>query len=206
MHIIFLPGGGGASEFWHPLGELLPSEWKKTYFSWPGLGKQPNDQSIKSFDDLVALVEKGIDGPVVLVAQSLGGVVALRLALKHPSKIAKLILGATSGGVDIERFDGEDWRPDYLNSFPNGARWIVHEKPDHTKEIPNIRCPTLLIWGDRDTISPVSVGRHFLSLLPNAQLHIVEGGDHYFGRDRAIELAPLVIEHVRRNDSMERGG
>lgn len=196
MRVIFLPGGGGAPEFWHPLGALLPSEWKKIYLSWPGLGKQRPDPSIQSFDDLLALAEKEIQGPTVLIAQSLGGIVGIRLALKHPSKITKLILMATSGGADIGQFGGEDWRPAYLSSFPAGARWIVAEKPDHTKEIPNIACPTLLIWGDKDEISPISVGKHLLSLLPNAQLHIVEGGDHYFGRERATEIAPPVIQFI----------
>ena len=84
MHVIFLPGGGGAPDFWHPLGVLLPSHWKKTYMSWPGLGKQPCDETIQCFDDLVALTEREIQGPTVLIAQSLGVVVGIRLALKHP--------------------------------------------------------------------------------------------------------------------------
>jgi pimeloyl-ACP methyl ester carboxylesterase len=202
LHVIFLPGGGGSPEFWHPLGALLPADWKKTYLSWPGLGKQPYDATINSFDDLVALAEKEIQGPTVLIAQSLGGVVGIRLALKHPSKLPHLVLVATSGGVDIASLGGEDWRPAYLNSFPDGARWITEEKPDHTKEIPAISCPTLLLWGDDDSISPVPVGRHFLSLLPNAQLHVVEGGDHYFARDRAASIAPLVVEHLKKaNDA-----
>jgi pimeloyl-ACP methyl ester carboxylesterase len=202
---MFLPGGGGAPEFWHPLGALLPTKWKKTYLSWPGLGKQQKDSSIQSFDDLVALAENQIHGPTALIAQSLGGVVGIRLALKHPSKIAKLVLVATSGGVDIERLGGEDWRPAYLSSFPDGDRWITEEKPDHTKEIPNIACPTLLLWGSNDSISPLSVGRHFMSLLPNARLHVVEHGDHYFARDRASELAPLVTEYLGQYDSTKYG-
>ena len=192
MHVLFLPGGGGAPEFWHALGALLPTDWEKTYLSWPGLGNQPGGASIQSFDDLVALAEKEIKGPTVLIAQSLGGVVGIRLALRHPSKITRLILVATSGGVDIEKFGGEDWWPAYLNTFPNGARWITVEKTDHTQEIPNILCPSLLIWGSNDQISPVSVGNHFLSLLPKGQLHVVEDGDHYFAKERAAEIAPLI--------------
>ncbi len=205
MHVMFLPGGGGAPEFWQPMGALLPTEWKKTYLSWPGLGKQPKDSSIRNFDDLVALAEKYIHGQTVLIAQSLGGVVGIRLALKHPSKIAKLVLVAASGGVDIERLGGEDWRPAYLSTFPDGDRWITEEKPDHTKDIPNISSPTLLLWGGNDSISPLSVGRHFMSLLPNARLHVVDHGDHYFARDRASELSPLIMEYLNQCDSNRYG-
>jgi pimeloyl-ACP methyl ester carboxylesterase len=206
MHVMFLPGGSGAPEFWYSLGTLLPAGWKKTYLSWPGLGKQPPGSAVNSFDGLVSLAEKEIKGPTVLVAQSLGGVVGIRLALKYPSKITCLVLAATSGGVDIARLGGEDWRPDYLSNFPNGARWIIEEKPDHTHEIPKIGCPSLLLWGDNDSISPVTVGKHFLSLLPNARLHVVEGGDHYFARGKAVEVAPLVTNYVTAVGATEIDG
>lgn len=196
MHILFLPGGAGAPEFWHPLGALLPAYWKKTYLSWPGLGNQPPDQSIQSFDDLVALAEKEIQDSTVLIAQSLGGVVGIRLALKYPSRVSRLVLAATSGGVDIASFGGEEWRSAYLNNFPDGARWITTENSDHTKDLQRILCPTLLLWGSNDSISPVLVGRHFLSFLPNAQLHVVEGGNHYFAKEKAAEIAPIVSDYL----------
>jgi hypothetical protein len=34
--VMFLPGALGAAEFWHPVGNLLPNEWKKVYLAWPG--------------------------------------------------------------------------------------------------------------------------------------------------------------------------
>jgi pimeloyl-ACP methyl ester carboxylesterase len=198
---MFMPGGAGAPEFWYPLGEILPACWKKTYMSWPGLGNQPHGPSIQSYDDLVALAEKEIRGPTVLVAQSLGGIIGIRLALKHPSKITRLILTATSGGVDIASLGGQDWRPGYLMNFPDAARWIITENPDHTKDLQHLSCPTLLIWASDDSISPVPVGRHFLSLIPNAQLHVLECGGHQFARDRAAEVAPIIASWLVRLDT-----
>jgi pimeloyl-ACP methyl ester carboxylesterase len=98
MHIIFLPGAGGAAEFWHPLGELLPPEWEKSYLAWPGLGNQPHDPMVNSFDDLFVLAARNIRGPSVIVAQSMGGVIGVRLALAYPENVTHLILVATSGG------------------------------------------------------------------------------------------------------------
>jgi pimeloyl-ACP methyl ester carboxylesterase len=199
MHIIFLPGGGGAPEFWHALGALLPADWKKTYLSWPGLGNQPHDPTIRGFDDLVALAEKEIQGPTILIAQSMGGIVGIRLALKRPEKITHLVLVATSGGVDVAALGAEDWRLAYLNNFPEGARWITTDKPDHTDVIPNIACPTLLIWGDSDPISPVSIGCHLSSMIAGSELHVIEGGNHSLAKERAAEIAPLILNHLNRN-------
>lgn len=79
-HILFLPGAGGSPAFWRPLGDLLPAAWRKTYLGWPGLGVQPHDPAVQGIDDLVALAARQIDRPCVVAAQSMGGIVAVRLA------------------------------------------------------------------------------------------------------------------------------
>ena len=197
MHIVFLPGAGGAAEFWHPLGELLPLEWEKTSLSWPGLGNEAHEPQIDNFDGLLELTVQKIPGQAVIVAQSMGGIVGVRLALKYPEKVSHLVLVATSGGVDVAGLGGAEWRSSYLVSFPNSRTWITTEKPDHSADIPNIACPTLLIWGDDDPISPVAVGKHLSERIKHSRLHIILGGTHNLGRDRALEIAPLVIEHLQ---------
>jgi pimeloyl-ACP methyl ester carboxylesterase len=196
MHILFLPGAAGAPEFWHPLGALLPATWRKTYLAWPGLGHQPHHPAINGFDDLLALAEKAIDGPVVIVAQSMGGIIGARLALKYPAHVMCLVLAVTSGGIDVESLRAEDWRPAYRANFPASAHWIEAQQPDLTDQIPQIVCPTLLLWGDSDPISPVAVGQRLAALLPDAQLHVVAGGTHSLGRDHAVAIAPLIVQCV----------
>ncbi len=198
MHIVFLPGAGGAAEFWHPLGTLLPATWKKTYLSWPGLGNQPHDSAVNGFEDLVRIAEQKIHEPTVIIAQSMGGIVGVRLALKHPEKVTHLILTVTSGGIDVSSLGAEDWRNSYFTHFPNSQRWISTEKPDHSADIPNITCPTLLIWGDCDPICPPSVGECLSSLIKNSTLRIIEGGTHDLGKERAGEIAPMIISHINK--------
>jgi pimeloyl-ACP methyl ester carboxylesterase len=107
------------------------------------------------------------------------------------------VLTAGSGGLDMGRFGAADWRPAYRAAFPNAARWIETERPDHTAEIAKIMQPALLLWGDADAISPLAVGRHLERLLPQARLHVIAGGDHDFAKERAAEIAPLVAAHIR---------
>lgn len=196
MHIVFLPGAGGAAEFWHPLGNLLPSEWRKTYLSWPGLGNQVHDPDVNGFDDLVALAEKTIPGSAVVVAQSMGGIVGVRLALEFPEKVSRLVLVASSGGLDVSGMGGANWRDAYLADFPASRKWITTDLPDFSREIPDIACPTLLIWGDCDPISPLAVGKHLSTLIRQSKLQIIEGGDHNLGRERAHDIAPSLIAHA----------
>src|SRR6266851_4646486 len=99
--ILFLPGSGASPDFWKPVGRLLPAAWQKEYFGWPGLGDQPHDPKVRGMDDLVRMVEAKIDGPVDLVAQSMGGFIAARLAIERPPDVRRLVLTVTSGGVDM---------------------------------------------------------------------------------------------------------
>jgi pimeloyl-ACP methyl ester carboxylesterase len=178
----------------------LPDAWRKTYLGWPGLGDQPHDPAVRGLDDLVARAAAALEPRTVVIAQSMGGVVAVRLALAHPDKIARLVLVATSGGLDLTPFGVADWRPDYQRNFPNAAPWIVAARADHGPDFAHIATPTLLIWGDRDPISPVAVGAHLARALPHARLAIVPGGTHALATEQPDRVAALIRDHVESND------
>ena len=194
--LVFLPGAGRDPAFWHPVGALLPVAWPKTYLGWPGLGNQPHDPGVRDLDDLVQQAAVALDAPSAVIAQSMGGIVAVRLALAHPELVTHLVLVATSGGIDVARFGAADWRPDYRRNFPNAAPWILGVRADHTPDIPRIAAPTLLIWGDRDPISPIAVGAHLASLLPRARLVVVTGGDHSLAVTHAATVATMIRDHL----------
>ena len=194
--ILFLPGAGASPDFWKPVGALLPADWSKEYFGWPGLGDQPHDPAIKGVDDLVRMVAAKMDEPVDLVAQSMGGIIAARLAIEQPHKVRRLVLTVTSAGVDMAGLGASDWRENYRKSFPHALPWITEPRAAALLPVEQIAAPTLLLWGDSDPISPTAVGRHLQSRLANARLHVVIGGDHDLAHTHAAEVAPLIERHL----------
>jgi len=46
------------------------------------------------------------------------------------------------------------------------------------EELNQIKLPTLLIWGNNDTITPPFVGREFHKLIPNSELHFIDKCGH----------------------------
>jgi pimeloyl-ACP methyl ester carboxylesterase len=44
--------------------------------------------------------------------------------------------------------------------------------------LPNIRVPTLLVWGDADKRSPMSVGYQLRDAIPAARLAVISGAGH----------------------------
>jgi pimeloyl-ACP methyl ester carboxylesterase len=195
--ILFLPGAGASPDFWKPVGDRLPEAWPKEYFGWPGLGDQPHDPAIRGIDDLVRRVAARMDEPVDLVAQSMGGLIATRLALERPDRVRRLVLTVTSGGVNMTRLGAADWRADYRRAFPRAAAWITEASPSLDLPVERIAAPTLLLWGDSDAISPLAVGRHLAQRIPGARLHVVPGGDHDLAKTHAGPVAPLIEAHLR---------
>jgi pimeloyl-ACP methyl ester carboxylesterase len=196
-NLLFLPGAGADPAFWKPLGALLPAEWTKTYVGWPGLGHQLPSPAVTSFSDLVAMAEASLgDSPCDLLAQSMGGAVALQVALRNPQRVRRLVLAATSGGIDVAALGAADWWPAYRLEYPDARLSILDGWPDLTGQLPALAHPALLLWGDDDPISPVSVGRRLASLLPNARLEIIGGGDHAFVAERPAATSGLIRQHL----------
>lgn len=196
--LIFLPGAGADPAFWRPLGDRLPAHWGKTYLGWPGLGHQPPSPRVNGWEDLVAMVEAELESgpPADLLAQSMGGGIALAATLRRPGQVRRLVLSVTSGGVDVTALGGAAWRPTYRRQYPDAAGWLDDPFPDLATQIPSLGHPTLLLWGDADEISPVAVGLRLASLLPNAGLKLVAGGGHDIVETHSDSLAPLVAEHL----------
>jgi pimeloyl-ACP methyl ester carboxylesterase len=194
--VFFLPGVGGDPRFWQPVGDLL-SQFQQVHFGWPGLGNTPADPDVNSYEDLVRLVVARFDGrPVDLVAQSMGGALALAIAVRYPDIVRRLVLTVTAGGMDISKLGATDWRPGYRQEFPQVADWVMDQRPDVSDLFRDVRQPTLLLWGDDDPISPVAVGEYLQTQLPDARLYVVKGGQHDLARTHAAEIGPMIRDFL----------
>ena len=196
MHpVVFLPGAGGSHDYWSPVARRLSLDSEPILLGWPGFSDTPPDSRIRSLTDLVDYVIERLSGPACIVAQSMGGVVAILLTLRRPDLVLQLVLCGTSGGIDMSRFQPVEWRDDYRSDLPESApNWFLDDRTDVTTEIPSIACPVLLIWGSEDLISPPAVGHHLESLLPDARLVVVEGAGHMLTEDQPEAIAG----HIQR--------
>lgn len=194
--ILFLPGASGNTQFWQPVCERLSITAQKFHVGWPGFGDVPPIRSVASMDDLVARVAADIDRPTALVAQSMGGIVAMCVALQHPDLITHLVLTVTSGGVDMSDLGAQDWRAEFAADNPTLPRWFLDDRTDLTHRLDEMHMPVLLIWGDSDPISPLGVGQRLNQLLPNAEIHVLSGAGHDLGFTHPLEVAGLIDKHL----------
>jgi pimeloyl-ACP methyl ester carboxylesterase len=65
-------------------------------------------------------------------------------------------------------------------------------------ELPNIRCPTLVLGGELDPITPVADSEDIAAAIPGAELRIFEGAGHGVFRDRPEEALAVIRDFVLR--------
>jgi pimeloyl-ACP methyl ester carboxylesterase len=147
-------------------------------------------------------------GPRVWVAHSFGCRVGLQLAARHPELVGGLFLIAAAGlpprrsPVAKVRTAARRWAFRLARSLtPEGpARDRLRERfgsadyrqagalrPILVKAVNEdlsdvagaVRCPAVLVYGDRDTETPPELGTRLNTLMPRSRLVVLRGFDHW---------------------------
>lgn len=78
---------------------------------------------------------------------------------------------------------------DYNNATPTMRATLVKVVNEDLEPLMSqVKCPTLLIWGDQDTATPLSDAKRMEELIPDAGLVVCEGAGHF----SFVEQAPKV--------------
>lgn len=94
--------------------------------------------------------------------------------------LAPLVLGRKKADELIERQRAKSGSADYRNSSPVMRQIMVRSiRRDLRPEMPLIKAPTLLIWGENDTATPMRDARIMQHLIPGARLTSFAGAGHY---------------------------
>lgn len=197
-NLIFLPGASGNTTFWHPLIEKLPQHYQTKVIGYPGFGNTPESIEVKNFKDLTSYVLDQINEESVIVAQSMGGIFAVAAALQKPQLVKGLVLIATSGGINLERFNVQDWREVYRQTFLKYPDWFITANANYEEFLSDINVETLLIWGDQDPVSPVEVGTYLNQIFKSSRLHVVKGGDHQLAEKYADEVTVQIKDYLKK--------
>lgn len=99
----------------------------------------------------------------------------------------------------LEKFGSSDYKnsPEVLRKTMS---IILNE--DQKYLMPNIKAPTLLIWGDKDTATPIQDGKTMEKLIPGSGLVIYEGAGHFSYLDK-LSNCLIVLDEFFKNDMRE---
>jgi pimeloyl-ACP methyl ester carboxylesterase len=197
LPIVYLPGGAGRSSFWRPVADRLWRRGAPIVLGYPGFGDVPVDDGIRSLDDLYEALLAVLPGRFRVVAQSMGNVLALRMAIEHPERVVAMALCAVSGGVDVRALGGSEWRDGLRVDQPTAPTWFIDDRSDFTGRLGGVLVPALVLSGDEDPLSPVRVGAFLRDRLPSATLTVVTGGGHGMAHDQPDRIVRSIASFFR---------
>lgn len=96
----------------------------------------------------------------------------------------------------LSKFGSDDYKnsPEVLRKTMN---IILNE--DQQKIMSNIKVPTLLIWGDKDTATPIQDAKKMEKLIPNSGIAVLEGAGHFSYIDKLGQCL-LILDEFFKND------
>ena len=64
--------------------------------------------------------------------------------------------------------------------------------------LPRLKMPVLIVWGQADRITPLSLGEKIHELIPQSQLEVIPGCGHLAPSQCAAQIGPKVVEFVKQ--------
>jgi len=222
--LVLVHGSGGNHQLWGDLVSRLPSTHVFAV-DLPGHGRSGGAGRV-SVDEYAEFVTQfvdvlGIKKPVI-GGHSLGGAIAMTMALNHAQRVAGLILVGTGARLRVLPAVLEGTLSNFEKTIelicqyaysPSAPRELVRQGQqqmlqvapqvvhddfaacnafDVMERVGNIRCPTLVICGTEDSLTPPKYSHYLVEKIIGAELVIVQGAGHMV----MVEKPGLVADAV----------
>ena len=224
--------------------EFLKSRYRCVLFDFRGQGK--SEVTSKGYDldsltiDALELIKVLNCDPCHFVGFSMGGMVAMRLAIRHPEVIKSLLLIDTSSEPEpskghfknkmmlwvakylglkplvnkiLSMFFGpsfmkdperKDLRTAWRNHFLANSRiGLVHAvkgvlwRKGITSDIPKIKVPTLILWGDHDFLTDKDKADIMHENIDKSELRIIPRAGHMSPVEEPAIVNEMIINFLK---------
>ena len=221
--LVFLHGWADSSTSWLPILNKLKTKFNLYAPDLP----YPQNQTLTLNDYcqyvLAFLKSKKIKSPI-LVGHSLGGAIATQIASSNP-KIPKSIILLSSASIrhllpqpwrflqsftlplkpiirpfrkqilKLAHLDASDYEILKTKDEKDTFRNLIHH--DQRQTLSKISCPTLILWGDQDSFTPLSDGQKINSLIKKSVFKTFPNSGHFFYLDYQQEVADTITDFIK---------
>jgi pimeloyl-ACP methyl ester carboxylesterase len=208
--LLFVHGAGGDHTIWgEQLRELAPN-FSVAALDLNGHGRSParEGEGFQTYTEDVLAVLEALAMPTVVVGHSMGGAIALMVALQRPKNLVGLGLVGTGAKLRVHPQILELCQTDFERAIDFIVQWAFAEQsPPELREracaqmrrngaqallrdfsscntfdvmarLSEIALPTLILCGRDDKLTPVKYSEYLQQNIPTAQLKIIEGAGH----------------------------
>ena len=237
--LVLLHGLGSCAADWQPQVDVFASTHTVIAVDLANHGASRSARRLPTMETMAADVEgllAALDlGAVHVMGLSIGGCVALALALRAPARVRSLVLvnafarfqpaGAAAAvsllvrlalvlGAPMSRLalhvacrlfprpEQEGLRSAAAARLATNGRWAylvtmaAIVRFDARRRLGEIRCPTLVIAGDRDTTIPLTAKQRLTRGIPDARLIVVADSGHVTNWDQPAMFNRIVGEFL----------
>ncbi|MFN0314822.1 MAG: alpha/beta fold hydrolase [Burkholderiales bacterium] len=233
--VMFIHGAANDHSVWALQSRYFAYHgWNVLALDLPGHGKsaEPLLTTIEAMASWcsAALTQARIESTAV-VGHSMGSLIALELAARHPQQVSQLVLVGTAfpmkvsdtllGAAKAQDHAALDMISVWSHSSAGQTggnrapgQWIMgsgmrllerNAKPLHNdfkacndytaanESAAKVGCPTLVISGNRDLMTPAKAARGLAGKLPNAQVRLIDGAGHDLMAEQPDQLLDELI-------------
>jgi len=223
--LLILHGWGSKSANWKKVAEMLIGRGVKVIIpDLPGFGESQPPKTVWGLDDYADFVRKFSKKTNLkdfyLLGHSFGGAVAVKYAINFPPKKLFLVSAACFRKSSFRKrtlrllaklFKVFSFIPYARKAFYKFivkrsdypyAQGVMKQiyleaiKQDIGNILDLIKVPTVIIWGDKDKVTPLVQAHLIKDKIKNSKLNIIPNADHDLNYRNSTELADLILKNL----------
>lgn len=222
--LVFLHGWGQNIEMMEFIAKPFYKEYNVLIINLPGHGESAEPKSVWSLEDFALMVNTLVKSlklkNITLVGHSFGGKISIIYASKY--EIKNLVLLASPYKVAItklslktkifkkickikclskytEKLKKKVGSTDYRNATPMMRNILVkHVNTDVSSNCQNIKVPTIIIWGTKDTTVEIENAYELKKLIKDSAVIPYEGGTHFAYLEQKEKTVAIIDSLLRR--------
>ena len=217
--LLIVHGYNGSCDYWYP--HTVPVIARERHVIAPdlpgnGLSAKMGEHTLSSYAEFIIGFMDAIRlEHVDLMGHSMGGMIGIAAASRHPGRFRKLALIDSAGLPELVKRpwlatikmlgDSSLRQVRYYPTFiriglrartpREGLKMVRTESV--AAMLAGIRVPTLILWGSRDRVVPLEHGAYMAQHIPGARLAIIRGAGHMPFYEKPQECNRIVLSFLR---------
>jgi pimeloyl-ACP methyl ester carboxylesterase len=218
--LVLIHGYGVSGHIWQRMLPYLAQQHQVFIVDLPGHGQSALTGSWR-LREIAPLLAQWLQQmklpPVALVGQSMGGAIAIHLTAHAPECVKRLVLVSAAGmplqaqlptlavrsvRSFFQRGNGsyplalvQDILRPRVRLLWQSAQEMVHS--DFRAELATITVPTLIVWGERDVLIPITAGHALSAALPHATFITLPRCGHRPMLAQPATLSRIVLDFLQ---------